>query len=218
MENFGPDQEGVIKYRLEHRQAALADDLDIAEINAWRSVFHRLRLIGKIPEKYDGLGFGNISRRLVPGHPEFIISGTQTGHLPSLDKSDFAMIESASPERNSIRSTGSTPPSSEALTHASVYLQDRSVNAVIHVHSPELWRQSRRLNLASIAADIPYGTPEMACEVASLLESDHLRTRGIFVMLGHEDGVVAFAATLPDAATLLIAQFAKALALEQNQS
>lgn len=216
MENIIPEQEGVIKYRLEHQYADLAADIDVSDINAWRSVFYRLRLIGRITEKYDGLGFGNISRRLAPGRPEFLISGTQTGELASLKKQDFALITAASPHSNYIRSFGLSQPSSEALTHAGVYLQNPSINAVIHVHCPELWRHGSRLNLACTAADVPYGTPEMAGAVADLFASGRLQTRGLFSMLGHEDGIVAFGATMPEAASLLIMQFAEALAIEQN--
>jgi hypothetical protein len=37
-------------------------------------------------------------------------------------------------------------------------------------------------------------------------------------MLGHEDGIVAFGRTLCEASQLLIEQFAKAIAIEQNQA
>ncbi|CAD6879654.1 class II aldolase/adducin family protein [Methylomonas albis] len=217
MENRFSELEGVIKYRLDHQHAELAADIDISELNAWRSLFYRLRLIGQITEKYAGLGFGNISRRLVPGGQEFLISGTQTGHLPVLNKQHFALIETASQERNAIKSRGASQPSSEALTHASVYRQHSLIAAVIHVHCPELWLQTTKLNLACTAMEVPYGTPEMANAVAKLFESGRLQQAGLFSMLGHEDGIVAFGATLTEAACLLIEQLAKAIAIEQSQ-
>lgn len=212
------DQEGVIKYHLDHQHLALAADIDISEINAWRSIFYRLGLIGQVPEKYAGLGFGNISRRLVPDDQEFLISGTQTGKLSSLCKQHFALIKTASPQRNAIRSIGLSQPSSEALTHASVYQQNQAIGAVIHVHCPEIWHQTTRLGLAFTSAQVPYGTPEMANAVCRLFDSGRLQTRGLFSMLGHEDGIVAFGASLLDAAELLIEQFANALSIEQKLS
>ncbi|WP_229427633.1 class II aldolase/adducin family protein [Methylomonas fluvii] len=210
--------EGVIKYHLDHQHGEFAADIDISELNAWRSLFYRLRLIGQIAEKYAGLGFGNISRRLARGGgQEFLISGTQTGHLPVLKKQHYALIESASPEHNAIKSQGLSQPSSEALTHASVYRQHPAISAVIHVHCPELWLQTNRLNLAFTAADVPYGTPEMANAVAELFASGRLKKTGLFSMLGHADGIVAFGATLPEASCLLIEELAKAVAIEQNR-
>lgn len=216
MENNFSELEGVIKYHLDHRYTELEADVDISELNAWRSLLYRLDLIGQLPEKYAGLGFGNISRRRVPDKLEFLISGTQTGHLPRLNQCDFALIEIASPEQNSICSRGLSQPSSEALTHASVYRQHRSIAAVIHVHCPELWRHTAALGLAFTDADVPYGTPEMAAAVSELFVSGRLQTAGLFSMLGHEDGIVAFGATLAEAGCLLLKALAKAIAIEQT--
>ncbi|WKJ92406.1 class II aldolase/adducin family protein [Methylomonas montana] len=217
MENMIGEPEGVIKYHLDHQYRELPTAIDVRELCAWRSILYRLRLIGQIAEKYHGLGFGNISQRLVPGGGEFLISGTQTGHLARLGKSDFALVNSASPRRNYLQSFGLSQPSSEALTHASVYSQDKTIQAVIHVHAPELWHNTLPLNLAHTAEDIPYGTPAMAQAVAQLFASGQLQTKGLFSMLGHEDGIVAFGASLTQAASCLIEQLANAIAIEQNR-
>lgn len=209
------EREGVIKYHLYHQPIDLPDSIDIAELNAWRTLFYQLQLIGQLPEKYHGLGFGNISRRLVPGSEQFVISGTQTGHLPSLKSQHYALIQAASTQHNSIQSIGLCAPSSEALTHACVYQQDPAIEAVIHVHSPELWHQTLALRLPHTEADIPYGTPEMAQAVRNLFASGQLDYLHLFSMLGHEDGVVAFGSSLTAAATLLIAQLVKAQTVER---
>lgn len=215
MQHIMSEQEGVIKYQLEHLTADLPAGIDIDELNAWRRLLYRLNLIGRIPEKYNGLGFGNISRRLVPGSEQFVISGTQTGHLANLTKQHYALIQSASPQHNRIQSCGLCAPSSEALTHASVYSQAPSIQAVIHVHSPALWRNTIPLQLPHTAADVPYGTPEMAQAVKNLFSSARLDSLQLFSMLGHEDGIIAFGSSLPAAATVLITQLVKAEMLEQ---
>ena len=209
MQNTMDESEGVIKYESLHQHRPLAANTDIAELNGWRSILYQLKLIGQLAEKYDGLGFGNISRRLVPGQDKFLISGTQTGHLPKLSLADYALILSASPENNRIESSGLSRPSSESLTHAAIYLQDSAVQAVIHVHSPALWHNTQCLELPYIAADIPYGTPQMAHAVQELFISGRLLALQIFSMLGHEDGIVAFGASLSAAAMQLLTQLAK---------
>ncbi len=209
------EREGVIKYHLDHQTIDLPKDIDINELNAWRTLLHRLKLIGQIPEKYNGLGFGNISRRLVPGSEQFVISCTQTGHLATLTKQHYALINAASPHINAIKSCGLCRPSSEALTHASVYQQDPSIQAVIHVHSPTLWHNTLELQLPHTTANIPYGTPEMAQAVSNLFASSQLDSLHLFSMLGHEDGIVAFGPSLMAAATLLITQLVKAETVEQ---
>lgn len=214
--NSSSELEGVIKYQLKHQPCELPPALDISQINAWRSLLFRLKLIGQSAEKYNGLGYGNISQRLPYGTAGFLISGTQTGHLPVLTPEHFAIVEAASPIRNSITSSGPSQPSSEALTHASVYLHDKSAKAVIHVHSPELWHNSKTLGLPYTGADVAYGSVEMAEAVAQLFASGQLNKLPLFSMLGHEEGVVAFGESIASAAITLITQLAKAIAIEQT--
>jgi ribulose-5-phosphate 4-epimerase/fuculose-1-phosphate aldolase len=208
------EMEGVIKYHLNHQHKPLPTNINLNRLNAWRSVLYRLQLIGQNPGKYDGLGYGNISQRLALNSSAFVISGTQTGHLAQLTAKDYALIDSASVELNQINSSGLTAPSSEALTHASVYQHDATAQVVIHVHSPEIWRNTLALNLPHTKATIAYGTTEMAQAVKNLFSSKQVSQMRLFTMLGHEDGIVAWGATLEQAAALLIQQLAHAIALE----
>ncbi|NOS88688.1 MAG: class II aldolase/adducin family protein [Methylococcaceae bacterium] len=210
------EQEGVIKYQLSHSQQAVAWPMPLTEMNAWRAVMFRLQLIGQDPARYDNLGFGNISQR-VPGGQQFIVSGTQTGHLAWLDSDQFSWVVGADPRQNLLESKGSIKPSSEALTHASIYQHDPQIQAVIHVHSPEIWRHSHTLDLPHTTADVPYGTVAMALAVEQLLASGRLQETPVFTMLGHEDGVVAVGANHQQAAMVLIKFLAMALAIEQER-
>ncbi len=207
--------EGVIKYRIDHVTTDLPPTADIRQLNAWRSLLFSLQLIGRHPERYHGLGYGNISRRLVPGQPAFIISGTQTGHLQQLNRQHFAIVEAAWPEQNRLKSCGPCQPSSEALTHASIYGLAKQAEAVIHVHSPILWRHTVALGLPCTAANIAYGSVEMTAAVAQLFSAGDQGNLPILSMLGHQDGIVVFGNSVESAATLLITQLAKALAIEQ---
>jgi ribulose-5-phosphate 4-epimerase/fuculose-1-phosphate aldolase len=208
------ETEGVIKYQLHHTDMPLANDIDTTGLNAWRTVMFKLNLIGQNPHRYNGYGFGNISQRLSTSDLQFIISGTQTGHLSVLSRHDYCQVRQASPQTNEIVSCGECKPSSEALTHASVYLQNPQIQAVIHVHCPEIWQHTHDLNLAHTAADIAYGTPEMAEAVTELFKSAHWQQTTVFTMLGHEDGVVAFGNSLKQAGCALITQLALALEIE----
>lgn len=213
------ETEGVIKYKLDHVYARLKEDLSISEINSWRTLLFKKQLIGQIKSRYEGYGFGNISQRtgqINSKTVQFIISGTQTGAIEHLSRNHYCHVIKANPTENSISSIGKTKPSSEALTHASVYQQDNKIRAVIHVHSPVIWNNTRQLKLAYTSADIVYGTPEMAFEVERLMQTDQLRTEKIFCMLGHEDGVIAFAEDLKTATLLLLKYHSKAISVDHN--
>jgi ribulose-5-phosphate 4-epimerase/fuculose-1-phosphate aldolase len=205
------ETEGVIKYQLHHTHSPLPAQIALAELNAWRTMMFKLNLIGQNPQRYQGYGFGNISQRLNSENLQFAISGTQTGHLSVLSRHDYSLVTQAIPQHNTLFSSGETQPSSEALTHASVYLQNPDIQAVIHVHCPEIWQQTQALNLAHTAADVAYGTPEMAAAVTQLFKSKNWQQSAVFTLLGHEDGVIAFGTSLSQAAYALITELAKAI-------
>lgn len=210
------EQEGVIKYQLHHTQQPISHLLSLTEINAWRTIAVRLGLIGQTPERYDNIGFGNISQRLAPDSTQFVISGTQTGHIEQLKPEHYCFIVKADPHQNRLESCGLCKPSSESLTHASIYAQDMSIQTVIHAHSPEIWKHTVSLGLPHTKADVPYGTVEMAAAVEHLFQSGKLMQISLFTMLGHEDGVVAFGKNMREAAWELIKYLSLAIGVEQQ--
>lgn len=208
-------QEGVVKFNLTYTPGPAPEAALLREINAWRTILMVNGLIGQNPARYGGFGFGNLSLRLppwdAPPHARpFIISGTQTGHLAELGPEQYAIVLACDPAANHVIAGGPARPSSESLTHAAVYTQDSAVRVVMHVHSPEMWHCAALLGLPTTAVDVPYGSPEMAAEVARLFQVTDVAARRIFAMGGHEDGIVAFAADATTAGRILLDTLAAA--------
>ena len=84
------------------------------------------------------------------------------------------------------------------MSHAVIYETNPGVNCVAHIHSMELWKQTINV-LPCTPESASYGTPEMANAILDLILEYHPRSRGIFAMKGHEEGIVAFGTT-PDEA------------------
>lgn len=196
------ETEGVIKYHLHHKSAPANSEWNIAPINTWRTLLYQLGLIGQHPDRYMGYGYGNISQR--SQGEQFIISGTQTGALADLSIENYCLVEATDLINNTLYSTGPCQPSSEALSHASVYAQDKAIQCVIHAHSPEIWQATQALQLACTANDVAYGTPDMAYAISQLFKSGQLEQQDLFTMLGHEDGIISFGHNFPQAAFIMI--------------
>lgn len=195
-----PEIEGVIKFNLDHTPGIIELPPDLlAELNSWRLLLFRLEMIGQDHARYDGLAFGNISQRLDLQDHRFVISGTQTSGKELLKILDLSVVTEFKVTENFIQSYGESKPSSEALTHAAVYLHKPAAQVVIHVHDPGIWHCTQALQLAHTAADIAYGTPELAEAVAVLLSESILTDSGMFTLLGHVDGIVAFGTTFEEA-------------------
>lgn len=198
-------KEGVIQYQLEFVEEALPSSLSVTALEAARSQMLALGLVGQDPQRYGGLGFGNLSQRLaLPENPAaFVVTGSQTGHLPQLRLADYALVTGCDPTQNSLQAIGQTPPSSESMTHAVIYGAMAQVQAIIHVHSVDLWQNAHALGLPCTPPAVEYGTPQMAAAVQQIVQ-DVASPNGILAMLGHEDGIVAWGETLAAAVKQLM--------------
>lgn len=201
------ETEGVIKFNLTFRTETLKG-VDVAQLSAWRTVLKELGLVGQTPGRYDGYGFGNISQRCADG---FVISGTQTGDLDAVTLDDYAVCDTWDLKRNAVDARGTIKPSSESLSHASIYDVHKSVTCALHAHSPDIWRNTIELGIAVTDESVAYGTPEMAEEVRRLIRD--MDSPGIFSMGGHEDGVFTFGRSLEEAGQLMVQELVRARAL-----
>ncbi len=210
-----PTHEGVIKFQLDFQEGPSPPEELLQELNAWRNIFRQLGLIGQDPERYDGYGFGNLSRRL-PGQDgaAFLISGTQTGHLSGLDADHYATVHQCNPAINQLKSSGQTQPSSEALSHGVLYQNNPEVHWVMHLHSPGIFNNRVQLQLPCTGSDAAYGTPEMAEEIQLLAAAHDCSKPGLLVMTGHQDGILAYGSKAAETGSLVVEVLA--LSLQQN--
>ncbi|NNC77634.1 MAG: class II aldolase/adducin family protein, partial [Woeseiaceae bacterium] len=162
---------------------------------AWRRPLYDAGLIGHYDEF--NVGYGNISIRL-HGSDQFVISGTQTGHIPQTSAKHFTRVRKANIEDNTVHCVGPIQASSEALTHAALYSLSPKIAAVVHVHDRKLWQQHIN-RLPTTNAGVPYGTPDMAREFQRLWNSGDFSKVGIAVMAGHDEGLVSIGASLETA-------------------
>jgi len=216
----GSAEEGVIKFTAEHRierldprrYRALAD-----ELAGWRQVMCLCQMVGQDPSRYGGAGFGNLSARVGPpasglGRRAMLISGTQTGGLDRVGLDDFCVVERYEVRENRVTSAGLIRPSSESMTHGAIYDLGPHIRAVLHAHAPTIWRRAAELAIPTTRPEVPYGTPEMALEMARLRRETPLYERQILAMAGHEDGIIAFGNSVANAGRVLLSYLARSLA------
>ena len=185
--------EGYTTYTVDWTRTPLTPS---ALINALDTSRRRLLSAGLVGhDAVHDVGYGNLSVR---DGDEFIISGTQTGHLDRTDHAHYARVTSADIERNSVRCTGAVQASSESMTHAAIYAAAPDVGAVVHVHDQALWNVSLG-RLPTTGSDIAYGTPEIAYELQRLLAATPFPTTGLAAMAGHDGGLIAIGRDLDEA-------------------
>ena len=192
--------EGYVKYVSDWVEGPAPDNNIVDLLNEWRRPLFAANLIGH----YDELcvGFGNISVRHGDSE-QFVISGTQTGHIENTTAEHFALVTNVDIAANSVCCVGPIQASSEALTHAALYALSDNIRAVVHVHSRTLWQRHKHA-FPTTDASVAYGTPQMAREFERLWQESDFARRGIAVMAGHEEGLVSVGDTLLQAAERML--------------
>lgn len=194
--------EGYIKYQCYlHKTETIIPETTFKKINDIRTLLWVKKLIGSYA---DGVGYGNISIR-DEDHPEkFFITGSATGHLQHTEPDSWSRVDLWNLTTNTLWCSGPLNASSESMSHAVIYQNLPAVNCVIHIHDKNLWLKGLK-TLPSTCATAEYGTPEMAKSILDLIHKHGMVHGGLFVMQGHEEGMMAFGTTPGEALdTLLI--------------
>lgn len=217
------DEEGVVKFRALQvtnppaiSDPLFSDPLLLDELNGWRSV---LQFFGLIGQDHSGVGYDNLSRRLSIHSKgsglEFIITGSQTGHLQTLGIEDYVAVISCFPDRNLAYysplagNNNCRQPSSESMTHYAVYAET-DAEFVFHVHSREIWQARSKLSLPATPEIVKYGTPAMAEAMRRLLVTPGVSERRIMAMGGHPDGIIAWGRTAEETDRVIMENLAEA--------
>lgn len=189
--------EGVVKFRCDWTEAEPSRSPLLPALIASRDLLHRRGWIGADAA---GIGYGNISVRLAAD--SFLISATQTGAVATTGPGHYVEVVGYEIAVNTLACRGPARASSESLTHAAIYRALPAAGAVVHVHHRAAWERSLG-RIPTTRREVPYGTPEMADEVARLAGSEGAGGSQVLAMAGHEEGLIAWGRDLAAAVEAL---------------
>lgn len=193
-------EKGYVQFTSDWRKTEPPEHPIVDDLIHWRNRLYQLGLIGVYP---DGIGFGNLSGRI--HQTDFFITGTGTGRVNTLTRDHFCTVTAFNIAANQVACSGPVPASSEAMSHAAVYVAEPTAAVVIHVHHLGMWQKLYdRIPTTDPAAEA--GTPAMGFAIARLL-ADGVSGE-VFVMGGHREGLMAFGETAEQAGTRILDLFA----------
>lgn len=201
--------EGVIRFRWTLSAPVHAPAEVLVALRALHAAGRALGAIGRDPDRYGGLAFGNLAVR-DPKSGGFWITASQRSDRPRLAPEDLARIDGVAPD-GAVHARGVHPPSSEALCHAAVYAATPA-GATLHGHLPPLWNAADALGLPTTPPAAHNGTRALADAVAAT--AAQAPGGGLLAMAGHEDGILCWAA---DAAAVVARLEAALAALEPSR-
>jgi ribulose-5-phosphate 4-epimerase/fuculose-1-phosphate aldolase len=194
--------EGVIKFKYTLKMGPPIEENLYIELEKWRALLFKMNLIGEYP--IEKIGYGNLSRRISLLDNQFIISGTQTGKYPHLSGHQYTKVVKCHLQKMNVEAVGPIAPSSESLTHFAIYSSCQQINAILHVHNFDLWQYMINEKMDATNESVSYGTIEIADEAKRCIGNNKA---GIFVMKGHQDGVIAYGNTIEEAGKILLDTF-----------
>lgn len=178
--------DGVIQYQGVRRVGSLTWTPAWDTLNTARTQLFDCGLVGAYP---DGVGYGNLSVRTAGGC--FVVTGSGTGAQRVLRPDQYCLVERYSLADNRVWAMGCVDASSESMTHGALYDARPEIGCVMHVHSRGMFDHLLRQHAPATSPDIPYGTPAMAYAVQKLAQAQN-KLPALFVMAGHDEGLVAF--------------------------
>ena len=197
--------DGVVKFNCYWNQTGpVISDEQFEIINYWRDVLYNMDLIGAYE---NGIGFGNISMRAKKGN-RFIITGSSTGEIPELEPGHYVKVDSFNIDDNAIQCTGPLKASSESLTHAAIYSADSGVNAIVHVHCIDLWKELIH-KVPTTNPSMDYGTAGLAKDIIRLFSESDVIEKRIIIMAGDRAGILTFGNDMDEAVNVLLSYLRK---------
>jgi hypothetical protein len=192
-------KEGVIKFKFNLKITKPIEECLYLKLEKWRALLFKMNLIGEYP--IEKVGYGNLSMKISNTLNEFIITGTQTGKYPHLDGSQYTRIIKCDLKKMTIDALGPIAPSSETITHHAIYNNCPQIKVVFHVHHKELWKYMLNNDFDKTPKNVDYGTQEMAEAAKSCIGK---KNSGIFVMAGHDEGIVSYGSTVEEAGKIIL--------------
>ena len=86
---------------------------------------------------------------------------------------------------------------------AAIYLSDPGVNAVVHVHSLELWHELIH-KVPTTNPGMDYGTSDLANDILRLFKDSDVYEKRIIVMAGDRAGILTFGNDMDEAVNVLL--------------
>ena len=165
----------IVKFKVEFVAPDVPGDERVEQLRQWCLRFNELELTPQIAGQ--GRTQGNLSFRLRPGEPAFVVTASTLSTKETLAPGDFVTVLRSDLEQKTVYAAGTRDPSSESMMHFEIYRRRADVGAVFHGHDRQITDSAALLGLPVTTREEPSGTLELIEEVMKILD------RGNFLVM-----------------------------------
>jgi len=180
----------IVKFKVEFVDRDVPVDPRVDQLRAWCVRFNELGLTPQLAGA--GRSLGNLSFRLRPGEPAFVITGSTLSTKEALAPSDFVTVLCSDLGACTVYASGKRDPSSESMMHFEIYRRRTDVGAIFHGHDRQITAHATLLELRETELEKPSGTPELLEQVIRILDHENF-----VVMKNH--GFLSLGCTMDEA-------------------
>jgi len=157
----------IVKFKVEFLSAAPPRDSRVAILRDWCQRFNEKGLTPLF--QGTGRSLGNLSFRISPASPEFIITGSTLDSKKDMCDADFVKVIHADAATGMVAAEGARDPSSESIMHYEIYKQRPDVSAIFHGHDKQITSNATVLEVPETDKEELPGTVELMQQVMAVL-------------------------------------------------
>ena len=189
----------VIKYKFNLKMSSPINEEHFLELEKWRSIFHKMNLIGEY--RTTKVGYGNLSKRILPNEESFIITGAGTGGYAHLSGMQYTKVTKCNLPKLTIEAVGPIAPDDETLTHHAIYLNNPHIHFIYHIHNIQLWNYMLKSGLDNTDEEVDHRSLDFSNAAKVIIQN---KKQGIFALSDLEGGVIAYADTAENAGKIIL--------------
>jgi ribulose-5-phosphate 4-epimerase/fuculose-1-phosphate aldolase len=160
----------IVKFKVEFHSAEPPQDGRVALLRDWCRRFNEKGLTPLF--QGTGRSLGNLSFRISPNSPEFIITGSTLDSKKDLSDADFVKVIHADAASGTVVAEGSRDPSSESIMHYEIYKHRPDVGAIFHGHDKQITSAAAALGILETGKEELPGTVELMKQVMAVMGRD----------------------------------------------
>lgn len=111
-------------------------------LEKWRIIFYRIGMIGQ--NKSEGLSYGDLSKRILVGENEFIITGANTGQFANLDGAQYTRVKKCDVRKKIIEAIGPIAPSNTTHMHFLIFKNCPQINFIFHLNHEGIYQHVKK--------------------------------------------------------------------------
>ena len=185
----------IVKFKVQFVSSDVPCDNRISRLSDWCVRFTQC---GLTPKSQDtGCSLGNLSFRLEPGSPAFVITASMLKSKEKPVPGDFVKVVESDSEQKIVFAEGTRDPSSESMMHYEIYKRREDIGAIFHGHDGEIIAHASLLGLPETKKEELPGSLQLLGEVMKIL-----RNENFLVMKNH--GFLSLGKTLDETGELAL--------------